>query len=51
VRTLRQSKWQIFTKISFPARCPTLRDEVAAVLAVASAIVGEFLGSEKAWAT
>ena len=49
VRTLRGSKWQIFTKIQFPGALPYIFSgmKVAAVLAVAGAIVGEFLGSDK----
>ena len=49
VRTLRGSRWQIFTKIQLPGALPYIFSgmKVAAVLAVAGAIVGEFLGSEK----
>ena len=49
VRTLRGSKWQIFIKIQLPGALPYIFSgmKVAAVLAVAGAIVGEFLGSEK----
>ena len=49
VRTLRGSKWQIFTKIQLPGALPYIFSgmKVASVLAVAGAIVGEFLGSEK----
>ena len=49
VRTLRGSKWQIFTKIQLPGALPYIFSgmKVAAVLAVAGAIVGEFLGSDK----
>lgn len=49
VRTLRGSNWQIFTKIQLPGALPYIFSgmKVAAVLAVAGAIVGEFLGSEK----
>jgi len=49
VRALRGSKWQIFTKIQLPGALPYIFSgmKVAAVLAVAGAIVGEFLGSEK----
>ena len=49
VRTLRGSKWQVFTKIQLPGALPYIFSgmKVAAVLAVAGAIVGEFLGSEK----
>ena len=49
VRSLHGSKWQIFTKIQMPGALPYIFSgmKVAAVLAVAGAIVGEFLGSEK----
>jgi NitT/TauT family transport system permease protein len=49
VRALHGSKWQIFTKIQLPGALPYIFSgmKVAAVLAVAGAIVGEFLGSEK----
>ena len=49
VRSLRGSKWQVFTKIQLPGALPYIFSgmKVAAVLAVAGAIVGEFLGSEK----
>lgn len=49
VRTLRASRWQIFTKIQFPGSLPYLFSgmKVAVVLAVAGAIVGEFIASEE----
>jgi NitT/TauT family transport system permease protein len=49
VRSLRGSKWQVFTKIQLPGALPYIFSgmKVAAVLAVAGAIVGEFLGSDK----
>jgi NitT/TauT family transport system permease protein len=49
VRALKGSRWQIFTKIQLPGALPYIFSgmKVAAVLAVAGAIVGEFLGSEK----
>ena len=49
VRTLRGSRWQIFTKIQLPGALPYIFSgmKVAAILAVAGAIVGEFLGSDK----
>jgi NitT/TauT family transport system permease protein len=49
VRTLRGSQWQIFTKIRLPGALPYIFSgmRVAAILAVAGAIVGEFLGSER----
>lgn len=48
-RTLNASKWQIFSKIQFPGSLPFLFSgmKVSAVLAVAGAIVGEFIGSER----
>jgi len=49
VRTLRGSRWQIFTKIQLPGALSYIFSgmKVAAVLAVAGAIVGEFLGSDR----
>src|SRR5256714_6479693 len=49
VRSLKGSKWQIFTKIQLPGALPYIFSgmKVAAILAVAGAIVGEFLGSDK----
>ena len=49
VKTLRGSRWQIFTKIQLPGALPYIFSgmKVAAILAVAGAIVGEFLGSDK----
>ena len=46
---LRGSRWQIFTKIQLPGALPYIFSgmKVAAILAVAGAIVGEFLGSDK----
>ncbi len=48
-RTVNASKWQIFLKIQFPGALPYIFSgmKVSAVLAVAGAIVGEFIGSEK----
>jgi len=48
-RSLNASKWQIFRKIQFPGSLPYLFSgmKVSAVLAVAGAIVGEFIGSER----
>jgi NitT/TauT family transport system permease protein len=50
VHSLRGTKWQLFTKIRFPSALPYLLSgmKVGAVLAVAGAVVGEFLGSERA---
>jgi NitT/TauT family transport system permease protein len=49
VRSLRGSRWQIFTKIQLPGALPYIFSgmKVAAILAVAGAIVGEFLGSDR----
>ena len=49
VKSLRGSRWQTFTKIQFPGALPYIFSgmKVAAILAVAGAIVGEFLGSDK----
>lgn len=48
VRALRGSRWQIFIKIQLPGSLPYLFSgmKVAAVLAVAGAIVGEFIASD-----
>ncbi len=49
VRSLRASRWQIFTKIQLPGSLPYIFSgmKVAVVLAVAGAIVGEFIASEE----
>ena len=49
VRSLRASRWQIFTKIQLPGSLPYLFSgmKVAVVLAVAGAIVGEFIASQE----
>jgi len=49
VRSVKGSRWQIFTKIQLPGALPYIFSgaKVAAILAVAGAIVGEFLGSDK----
>jgi NitT/TauT family transport system permease protein len=49
VRTLKGSRWQVFTKIQLPNALPYIFAgmKVAAILAVAGAIVGEFLGSDR----
>jgi NitT/TauT family transport system permease protein len=48
VRSLRGSRWQLFTKIQLPGALPYVFAgmKVAAILAVAGAIVGEFLSSD-----
>jgi NitT/TauT family transport system permease protein len=49
VRSLKGSRWQLFTKVQLPGALPYIFAgmKVAAILAVAGAIVGEFLGSDK----
>jgi NitT/TauT family transport system permease protein len=49
VRSLKGSRWQLFAKIQLPGALPYIFSgmKVAAVLAVAGAIVGEFLASDK----
>ncbi|MEK6248852.1 MAG: ABC transporter permease [Planctomycetales bacterium] len=49
VRSLHGSKWQIFTKIQLPGALPYIFSgmKVASVLAVAGAIVGEFIQSDR----
>ena len=49
VRTLKGSRWQVFAKIQLPGALPYIFSgmKVAAILAVAGAIVGEFLGSDR----
>jgi NitT/TauT family transport system permease protein len=49
VRSLRGSRWQLFTKIQLPGALPYILSgmKVGAILAVAGAIVGEFLSSDK----
>lgn len=49
VRCLRASRWQVFTKIQLPGSLPYVFSgmKVAVVLAVAGAIVGEFIASEE----
>ena len=49
VRSLRGSRWQVFTKIQLPGALPYIFSgmKVGSILAVAGAIVGEFLGSDR----
>jgi NitT/TauT family transport system permease protein len=49
VNALKGSRWQLFTKIQLPGALPYIFSgmKVAAILAVAGAIVGEFLGSDR----
>jgi NitT/TauT family transport system permease protein len=48
VGALRATRWQVFTRIQLPGSLPYLFSgmKVGSVLAVAGAIVGEFIGSE-----
>jgi NitT/TauT family transport system permease protein len=49
VKSLQGSRWQVFAKIQLPGALPYIFSgmKVGAILAVAGAIVGEFLGSDK----
>lgn len=49
VRVIHASRWQIFRKIQLPSAMPFIFSgmRVAAVLAVAGAVVGEFIGSDQ----
>lgn len=49
VRTLKATRWQIFVKIQLPSALPYIFSgmKVAVVLAVAGAVVGEFIASEE----
>jgi NitT/TauT family transport system permease protein len=49
VRSLKGSRWQLFSKVQLPGALPYIFSgmKVAAILAVAGAIVGEFLASDK----
>jgi NitT/TauT family transport system permease protein len=49
VNSLKGSRWQLFTKIQLPSALPYVFSgmKVGAILAVAGAVVGEFLGSDK----
>src|SRR2546421_1691637 len=49
VRSLKGSRWQLFTKIQLPGALPYIFSgmKVGAILAVAPAILGEFLRSHK----
>ena len=49
VRSLKGSRWQIFAKIQLPGALPYIFSgmKVAAILAVAGAIVGEFIASDR----
>ena len=49
VRSLRGTRWQLFSKIQLPGALPYLFSgmKVGAILAVAGAVVGEFIASER----
>lgn len=49
VRSLKATRWQIFVKIQFPNALPYIFSgmKVGSILAVAGAIVGEFIASER----
>jgi len=49
VRALKGSRWQIFIKVQLPGALPYVFSgmKVAAILAIAGAVVGEFIGSER----
>lgn len=49
VQVLRATRWQRFVKIEFPSALPYIFSgmKIASVLAIAGAIVGEFVGSER----
>lgn len=49
VQALKGSSWQVFTKIQLPSALPYIFSgmKVATVLAVAGAVVGEFIASEE----
>lgn len=49
VRALKGSQWQIFLKIQLPGSLPYIFSgmKVAAILAVAGAVVGEFIASDR----
>ena len=49
MRALKGSRWQTFVKIQLPGALPYVFSgmKVAAILAIAGAIVGEFIGSDR----
>lgn len=49
VRSLKGSRWQLFAKIQLPGALPYVFSgmKVAAILAVAGAVVGEFIASDR----
>jgi len=48
-RSLRASRWQIFSKVQFPSALPYIvtGSKVAVTLAVIGAVIGEFVGSSE----
>jgi NitT/TauT family transport system permease protein len=48
-RSLRASRWQVFSKVQFPAALPYVvtGSKVAVTLAVIGAVIGEFIGSSE----
>jgi NitT/TauT family transport system permease protein len=48
-RSLRASRWQVFSKVQFPAALPFIvtGSKVAVTLAVIGAVIGEFVGSSE----
>jgi NitT/TauT family transport system permease protein len=48
-RSLRASRWQVFSKVQFPAALPYIvtGSKVAVTLAVIGAVIGEFVGSSE----
>ena len=48
-RSLRASRWQVFSKVQFPAALPYVvtGSKVAVTLAVIGAVIGEFVGSSE----
>ncbi len=49
MRSLRASRWQIFTKLEIPAALPVLFGglKIGATLAVVGAVIGEFVGADR----
>jgi NitT/TauT family transport system permease protein len=49
VRAFKGSRWQVFTKVQLPGSLPYIFSgmKVAAILAIAGAVVREFIGSER----
>jgi NitT/TauT family transport system permease protein len=49
MRSLRATRWQIFTKLEFPSALPVLFGglKIGATLSVIGAVVGEFVGADE----